>query len=149
MRGGVTTGQGAEAIIGGNLLVRGRVSLSRSRVRAGPTIVIGESDGGMDSTGPSFMEIEDDEVAGLANKLSLLPPSVTQADGGVSAAGALLLLYNGDADATTGDADIPPGAMQLLIFTGASWKPLSAVPGPVRPTLKCTLKFDQPVCCTW
>jgi hypothetical protein len=71
----------------------------------------------------AFLSIADDGAM-AANKL-LLPSAAT------ASAGRLLLLHNGDAQATSGAAVVPPGYTVLFVHDSTAWQDLRVIDAAV------------------
>jgi hypothetical protein len=95
----------------GHIDAGGRAVLRLKEVRAGPTVTIS-------AQGPSVWRIVSDEAVD-ENVLEVV---------GEARAGQLLIVINGDHQATSGPvAQVPPGYAVMLIYTGAAWVDLGAL----------------------
>lgn len=105
-QGGITA-QG-EAHLGGDVLMGSRTMLGKSTVMAGAEIVV--------EAASSFVEIMDDGKE-AANVLVLREEGAHE--------GQILIVKNGDQQATTGALIIPPGVSFMFVFDGKQWVELA------------------------
>jgi hypothetical protein len=102
----------------GLLIAHGGTVFARTSIRAGAVIDASEP-----AAAGAFLSISDDGVV-AANELIL--PSAAAAG-----AGRLLLLLNGDAQATSGAAVVPPGYTVLFVHDGTAWQDLRVIDAAV------------------
>jgi hypothetical protein len=103
---------------GGLLISQGGTVFARNSISAGAVIDASEP-----AAAGAFLSIADDGAV-AANKL-LLPSAAT------TSAGRLLLLHNGDAQATSGAAVVPPGYTVLFVHDGTAWQDLRVIDAAV------------------
>jgi hypothetical protein len=102
----------------GLLIAQGGTVFARTSIRAGAVIDASEP-----AAAGAFLRIADDGTV-AANKL-LLPSAAA------TSAGRLLLLHNGDAQATSGAAVVPPGYTVLFVYDGTAWQDLRVIDAAV------------------
>ena len=97
----------------GTLSIAGGAILQPARISAGPVVDLSAAPPGV------HFSIADDGV--LAENRLVLPAGAGRLG---PREGQLLLLHNGDAQATTGAASVPPGYTVLFVYDGAAWRDL-------------------------
>ena len=127
-----------DVVAGNGLFVGGPASLTAPGVRAPATVSAGASivvDPCRPALASSYVRIASDGAAAL-NKLSLPASSSTSSSSSLfgskcaHAEGQLLLIYNGDEEGTSGDAEIPSGRAVVFVFSaqaGPGWVPLTTL----------------------